>query len=104
MEGLWYAHFTAGPVQGNGIAVLRNGEILGGDLSHTYTGSYRSDGPELYANVRVSPYTMGPVPTDIEHPVTFFLSGSVHGDLANISGRADNRPDLALIVELHRAG
>ena len=31
MEGLWYAHFSAGQVQGDGMAVLRDGEILGGD-------------------------------------------------------------------------
>lgn len=103
MEGLWYAHFTAGPVQGDGMAVLRHGEILGGDPSHTYTGSYQSDGPNLYANVRVSPYAASRAPVDMERPVTFFLQGSIHGDLANISGHADNKPDLMVAVELHRA-
>jgi type III secretion system (T3SS) negative regulator GrlR len=102
MEGLWYAHFVAGPVQGDGIAVLRQGEILGGDPIHTYTGSYSSDGPNLYANLHVSPYA-GRVPSDLKHPLNFFLQGSLAGTSANMSGHADNKPDLRIVVELHRA-
>jgi len=102
MQGLWYAHFTAGPVQGDGLAVLRDGEILGGDMAHTYSGSYREDGSLLYANVEVSPYQRSNTPADLAHPVTFFLKGAVVGDSANISGHPDNRPDLAVSVELYR--
>jgi hypothetical protein len=103
MEGLWYMHFKAGPAQGDGMAVLRHGEILGGDPIHTYTGSYQADGPNLYANVRVSPYAGGQNPPDIAHPLTFFLQGSVTGNLANVSGHADNKPDVTIEVEMHRA-
>jgi len=103
MEGLWYTHFTAGPVHGDGMAVLRHGEILGGDPIHTYTGSYQADGPNLYANVRVSPYAGGQNPPDIERPLTFFLQGSVAGNSANVSGHADNKPDVTVVVEMHRA-
>jgi hypothetical protein len=102
MQGLWYAHFTAGPVHGDGLAVLRDGEILGGDLAHTYTGSYREDGSLLYVNVQVSPYERATVPADMAHPVTFFLKGAVARDSANISGHPDNRPDFTVSVELHR--
>ena len=30
MEGIWYAHFTSGEVNGDGVAVLHNGLIEGG--------------------------------------------------------------------------
>ena len=40
MEGIWYAHFTSGPAHGDGLAVLRNGIIQGGDPEHTYEGFY----------------------------------------------------------------
>ncbi len=103
MEGLWYAHFTAGRVQGEGIAVLRDGEILGGDPAHTYAGSYTWDGPELYADVCVSPYFGGRVPTDLERPVTFYLQGSISGDTAKVSGHANNHPEMGVVVELRRA-
>jgi hypothetical protein len=103
MEGLWYAHFNAGPVQGDGMAVLSEGKILGGDLAHTYVGSYQSDGPDLYANVCVSPYSGAHVPAMLEHPITFFLRGSLSGDSAKVSGHADNKPDVQVEIELHRA-
>jgi hypothetical protein len=102
MEGLWYAHFTVGPVQGDGLAVLHDGEILGGDFAHTYTGSYREDGTLLYANVQVSPYERSAIPADLAHPVTFFLRGSIAGNSASISGHPSNKPDLTVSVELHR--
>lgn len=101
MEGLWYTHFSAGPMQGDGMAVLRDGEILGGDPARTYTGSYTSDGPELYLNVRVSPYA-GHVPADMERPLDFVLWGSVNGDSGNVHGCANNHKDLKVVVDLHR--
>jgi hypothetical protein len=103
MEGLWYAHFTAGPVQGDGMAVLHNGEILGGDPAHVYSGSYQSDGPNLYANVRVSPYGAAKVPADLHRPLEVFLKGSVTGDLATMSGHPEQKSELKIAVELHRA-
>jgi hypothetical protein len=103
MEGLWYTHFTAGQVHGDGMAVLRNGEILGGDPAHTYTGSYQFDGPNLYANVCVSPHATPSVPADLERPVTIFLKGSVAGDSATVSGHPDRHADVQIAVELHRA-
>ena len=102
MEGVWYTHFSAGPVQGDGLAVLRDGEILGGGPVHTYKGSYQSDGSNLYANVCVSPYLGANVPSDLDRPVTFFLRGSVAGNSAVVSGHPDHKPDLTVAVELHR--
>ena len=102
MEGLWYAHFTVGPLQGDGLAVLRNGEILGGDPTRTYTGSYREDGSLLYADVCISPYAHCKAPSELKHPIKVFLQGIVKGDIANVSGHADNAPNLVVSVELHR--
>ena len=103
MEGLWYTHFTAGPVHGDGLAVLRDGEILGGDPAHTYTGSYHSDGPNLFANIRVSPYAASIVPADIHKPLELFLKGSVNGDTATVSGHPEQKTDLKVAVDLHKA-
>lgn len=102
LEGLWYSHFTAGSVQGDGMAVLREGEIVGGDPIHTYSGSYGYDGPNLYVNVRVSPYSRGSTPTDLQRPINFFLRGLISESSGKISGHADNRPDLAVVVELQK--
>jgi hypothetical protein len=103
MEGLWYAHFTAGAAHGDGLAVLRDGEILGGDPAHTYSGTYQSDGNHLYANVRVSPNRAATVPLDMDRPLMFFLKGSVAGDSATVAGHPDHNEELKIAVVLHRA-
>ena len=102
MEGIWYAHFTSGEVHGEGLAVLHDGRIEGGDPAHTYSGSYQEDGAHLYANVRVSPYAGASAPADLTHPVTYFLQGSVSGNSARVAGHADNRPDSQLSIELRK--
>ncbi len=103
MEGLWYAHFKSPQIQGEGMAVLRDGEILGGDPNHTYTGTYQWDGGHVYASVRVSPYAGVPTPNPHEQPFTLFLRGSVTGDTATVAGHPDDRNDVQIAVELHRA-
>ena len=102
MEGIWYANFKSGDIHGEGIAVLHDGKIEGGDPAHTYTGSYQEDGPQLYVNVRVNPYAGSGVPADLTHPVTYRLHGSVSGDSARVIGHPDNHPDSLLSVELHK--
>jgi hypothetical protein len=102
MEGIWYAHFTSGEAHGEGMAVLHDGKIEGGDPAHTYVGSYHEDGSHVYANVRVSPYAGSSLPVDIHHPVTYFLQGSIAGNSAKVTGHPDNRPDALVSVELHK--
>ncbi|WP_348262901.1 hypothetical protein P8935_24315 [Telmatobacter sp. DSM 110680] len=102
MEGIWYAHFTSGQLNGDGVAVLRDGIIEGGDPAHTYSGSYQEEGSNLYANVRVSPYAGSSQPADLTHPITFFLKGSVTGNYARVAGHPDNRPEALVSVELRK--
>jgi hypothetical protein len=85
------------------MAVLQDGKILGGDPAHTYTGSYQSDGPNLFANVCVSPSAAAKSPVDIERPFTVFLKGLVVGNSATVTGHAGHKTDVKLEVELHRA-
>ena len=103
MEGIWYAHFASGKVNGEGVAVLHDGVIKGGDPAHTYSGSYQEEGSNLYANIRVSPYAGSSLPPDITHPITYFLKGSVTGDSARVTGHPDNHPDAVVFVDLHKA-
>lgn len=103
MEGLWHTRFSAGPAHGDGIVVLRNGEVLGGDASHIYVGSYQTDGPLVYLNVRVSRWLEENAAVSPEAPQAFLFSGSVHGDSAVVSGHPDNHLDVTVAVELHRA-
>jgi hypothetical protein len=104
MNGLWIAHFNAGPAHGNGLAVFRSGEILGGDLAHTWTGTYQEEGDRLYARVRVAPYVSKQsgeqgIP---ERTVMMTLSGICDEQDATLTGRADES-EVAVSVEMHKA-
>lgn len=101
MEGLWYTHFTAGPSHGEGMTVLHDGQILGCDRVHTYTGTYHFDGSLLYAYVHVS--TTNDDPETEDQTVNLFLQGSVQGDSATVSGHPDDQTDMDIAVELRRA-
>lgn len=103
MNGLWHTRFNAGPAHGDGIVVLRDGEILGGDASHIYTGSYHTDGPLVYFDVHVARWLEKNAAADSESPRAFFFRGSVHGDSATVSGHPDDRREVTIAVELHRA-
>jgi T3SS negative regulator,GrlR len=102
MEGIWYAHYKSGEAFGDGVAVLYDGQIKGGDPSHTYSGSYQEEGSNLYANIRVSPFAGSALPADLTHPITYFLRGSVTGDFAKVSGHPDNRPEAFVSIELRK--
>jgi hypothetical protein len=104
MNGLWIAHFNAGPAHGNGLAVFRAGEILGGDYAHTWVGTYEEEGRNLYARVRVAPYISASngelvVP---ERSVTMTLQGTRTEMEAELSGHADDS-EVTVSIEMHRA-
>lgn len=103
MNGLWVAHFNAGPAHGNGLAVFRAGEILGGDLAHTWTGTYQEEGNRLYARIRVSPYVskQNGEPVVPELPVMLTLSGVCGEHDAVLNGHAD-QSDVAVSIEMHK--
>jgi hypothetical protein len=103
MEGLWHTHFKSGTAQGDGLVVLRDGEILGGDPAHTYFGTYQFDGPRLYARVNVHPYGTGTVPEHQDRPFTLGLAGTFAGNTAAVSGHPDERKDVSIEIELHKA-
>lgn len=103
MNGLWIAHFDAGAAHGKGLAVLHGGEILGGDLSHTWVGSYRQDGSSVYAKVRVAPYNGHASQEEHpERPIMITLTGSCTEEEATLAGHADAN-DVAVSIEMRKA-
>lgn len=104
MNGLWIAHFNAGPAHGNGLAVFRAGEILGGDMAHTWIGTYEEEGTSLYARVRVAPYvsTQNGEPVIPDRPVTMTLHGDCTETEGRLIGHADDS-EVPVTIEMHRA-
>jgi hypothetical protein len=104
MEGLWFTHFNAGPEHGKGMVVLREGQILGGDQGHTYSGTYSSDGPQVHARVCVTPFVWTSTPSLLsQSAIMLTFIGMLDGNSGTISGHPDDREDVNVSVELRRA-
>jgi hypothetical protein len=101
MNGVWITHFRAGAAHGSGIAVLRSGEILGGDLSHTWVGTYEEEGSQLYARVHIAPHTAAEN-EEREKPFDVTLSGFRTNRNARLVGQADGS-EVAVSIELQQA-
>ena len=104
MNGVWVAHFNAGAAHGSGIAVLREGEILGGDFSHSWVGTYEAEGRQVYARVRVAPHGVngGAEINERERPFVLTLTGLRTERDATLAGHADEN-QLSVSIEMHRA-
>jgi hypothetical protein len=60
MNGLWTAEFGSSTgMFGSGVAVFRDGEILGGDDLYYYVGQYQLDGQSFKASLTISPFIEG---------------------------------------------
>src|ERR1700682_522677 len=60
MEGLWTAEFGSNSgMVGSGVAVFRDGKILGGDSNYYYIGEYELHGNSFKATLRISPFVAG---------------------------------------------
>ena len=106
MEGLWIANFSAGAAHGSGIVILRSGEVMGGDLGHTYQGSWQEDGSSLNARVRVEPWVPKQEAEEEpgEQPFMMTLRGSCTDKTAMLSGHPDENPEMTISIEMKRAG
>lgn len=75
IEALWIAEYRTAHGDGHGVVVIDNGRIYGGDHGHFFTGTVRTDGNEVFAEIRVTNYWPavpsllngpGPVPLDLK--------------------------------------
>ena len=60
MDGLWTVEFGSSTgLFGGGVAVFRDGKILGGDGSYFYVGQFNLRGREFEATLTTSPFIEG---------------------------------------------
>ena len=104
MEGYWTTHFEAGTTRGDGIAMLKGGELLGGDLEHIWSGSYEEEGNRLTMRIRLSPFVTREEEGTMarELPVIMSLEGTCTEESASLSGHPDHRADLLVRVEMRK--
>lgn len=104
MEGLWTAEFGSSTgTFGGGVAVFRDGKILGGDATYYYVGEYTLQGNSLRATLRISPYIAGAesVFKTVGRNLTLNLEGSLIDERrATAQGYPSEMPNLKFGVKL----
>jgi hypothetical protein len=104
MEGYWLTHYESEAAHGDGIVMLHEGELVGGDLEHAWMGTYEEEPPKVYARIRISPSishseegTMAREPSMIVN-----LSGFCTDEIATLDGHPEGREDLHYHVEMRK--
>ena len=105
MDGFWTAEFgSSSGMFGGGVAVFKDGRIMGGDAGYFYLGEYRFTGNSFKATLKISPFMQGveSVFKTVDRELTLDLEGSVSADGkgATAQGQARGIPDVKFGVRL----
>jgi hypothetical protein len=104
MNGLWTAEFgSSAGVFGGGVAVFRDGEILGGDGTYYYVGTYTLKGDTFAATLIVSPFIEGALSVfnTVGQNLTLELFGLLIDEgRATAQGRTRDVPGIKFGVKL----
>ena len=104
MEGYWVTHFRAGPFDGEGLVMLHEGELVGGDAERVWRGTYEVNGSHVYARVRIVPLVTRDEEELMarEKPQILSLEGTWTGEYAWLDGHPDEREDMPFHLEMQR--
>jgi hypothetical protein len=104
MEGYWLTHYKFGTTSGRGIAMLHEGELVGGDGEHVWRGTYAEDGPTVDATIRVVPGVSSEEVDALarDQPVILLLSGYCTEEFARLEGYAEHRKDQRVEIEMRK--
>jgi len=104
IDGLWTAEFGSSVgVFGGGVAVFKDGRILGGDGGYFYLGDYQVTGNSLRATINVFPFIEDYESAfkTVGRNFTLDLEGSLIDDkTATAQGQPREMPGLRLGVKL----
>lgn len=109
MDGYWTIHYEIGAAHGDGIAMLHDGEFVGGDFEHAFTGTYeadelKADEATLSARIRIAPSVSSEEERIMarEKPLIFSLHGYRTGDFAALEGAAEHRKDQRVAIIMRK--
>lgn len=92
MEGFWTVQFSGVQGWGAGVITLIGGQVLGGDTSFLYMGTYNLQGTTMTGRVHVKrhaaglPNVMGRDEFDLD------LSGTLKGSIVTITAKIPGTP------------
>ncbi len=100
IPGIYLIGFSAyGNRIGEGLVVIKDGSVNGGDPSYLYRGHFDSYGEDVKGNIEVRHYR-GPL-NSVLGPLKQFnliLSGKVSGDNFQVSGNIPNMPNATINI------
>jgi len=105
IQGVYAAQFLSNANKyGEGIVVLENGRIHGGDLDHVYIGTYALLDNKFSATVDVANYS-GSMSSVLGQVAHYRLT--LHGIFKKAQditthGTVEGRPDLDIQINLHK--
>jgi hypothetical protein len=104
MKGYWLTHYKFGTTSGQGIAFLHEGELVGGDCEHIWSGTYEEDGSTVDATIRVVPAVSSLEAEALarDQPVVLLLSGYCTEEFARLEGYAEHRKDSRCEIEMRK--
>ena len=104
IDGLWTVEFgsSAGSF-GGGVALFRDGTVLGGDSLYYYIGDYSLQAGTLKATLRISPFIEGAesVFKTVGQDLTLDLLGSLTSERSAVAqGQLREKPELKFGAKL----
>ena len=100
ISGIYLVSFAANNNRfGEGIVVVKDGSVNGGDASYLYRGHLDYYGEDVKASIEVRHYR-GPV-NAVLGPLKLFnltLSGKISGDNFQVSGGIANMPGASITI------
>jgi hypothetical protein len=104
MEGFWLIHYETNRRRGDGIAILRAGEISGGDFEHLWSGAYDESGSRISARIRIAPSVSSAeeVTMATDQPAIVSLSGYFTQDFARLEGRLEHSRKMRMEVTMRK--
>ena len=104
MTGFWTVRFNTPQGVGAGVAYFTETEVFGGDSGFKYVGTYKSDGANINADLRVSPHFPG-IQTVFGSAQAFDLKivGTISGNTMSGRGAASHAPGVPFNVTLTRS-
>jgi hypothetical protein len=102
IEGVFKVSFATPLARGEGVVILSDGKVAGGDSAMYYVGTYGQDGNSFVANVRTGRHTTNPSLQNVfgADNVRISISGTVAGTTINGKGQSPDAPGLSFTANL----
>ena len=103
MNSFFTVHFAGPSAPGDGVVVLMNGHIFGGDSGYIYIGTYSEDGNRLSASVQVQQFVPGFANVFGGFgSLRIVLNGTRNGDAIEGSGSIEGNPSVRMTFSMLR--